>query len=367
MVENLQAKWLLHYTAGNLATEIVESSLICKITLWREEFESEAVGVSKLFPLACSADNLTDGDRPLDQLLGSGSAHQLKIKLGIFLVAKRDQIINGFKLTDDGYEKRAKLWKLEPVGNNSPDSTSHSPLDSSRPEAIKVSQGQENKSSSTAKSESSESDGSKRQPKKNCPPQGDAQLENQNNISAEQGLTDSPDSPPQQRTAPLTEFHLLMDEDDIAVLLDDYLKAEVLALDIETTGLDPLTDQIRLVQIAAKDLPVLIVDLFQCPNGLSALTPLLVNKAVKVIHNAKFDLKFLFKNGVEVKGQIFDTMLADQLLSAGKANHSSSLDNLAQSYLGRQLDKQQQSSQWEADLTDDQLPTPPPMWGCCCL
>ena len=78
-------------------------------------------------------------------------------------MAKRDQIINGFKLTDDGYEKRAKLWKLELVGNNSPDSTSHSPLDSSRPESIKVSQGQENKSSSTAKSESGES---KRQPKK---------------------------------------------------------------------------------------------------------------------------------------------------------------------------------------------------------
>ncbi len=104
---------------------------------------------------------------------------------------------------------------------------------------------------------------------------------------------------------PAAEFHLVTNEDDIAGLLDDYLKAEVLALDIETTGLDPLTDQIRLVQIAAQDLPVLIIDLLKCRHGLSALTPLLVNKSVKVIHNAKFELKFLLQNEVELKGQIF--------------------------------------------------------------
>ena len=105
---------------------------------------------------------------------------------------------------------------------------------------------------------------------------------------------------------PAAEFHLLTDEDDIAAgLLDDYLKAEVLALDIETSGLDPLTAQIRLVQIAAQGLPVLMVDLFKCRHGLSVLTPLLANKSVKVIHNAKFELKFLLQNEVELKGQIF--------------------------------------------------------------
>jgi len=86
---------------------------------------------------------------------------------------------------------------------------------------------------------------------------------------------------------PVAEFHLLENEEDLARRLDDYVKAEVLALDIETSGLDPLTDQIRLVQIAAQGLPVLIVDLFQCPNGLSALTPLLVNESVKVIESCR--------------------------------------------------------------------------------
>ncbi len=118
-------------------------------------------------------------------------------------------------------------------------------------------------------------------------------------------LNQAPHSPPSRRTMPAAEFHLLTDEDDIAGLLDDYLKAEVLALDIETTGLDPLTDQIRLVQIAAQDLPVLIIDLLKCRHGLSALTPLLGNKSAKILHNAKFELKFLLQNEVELKGQIF--------------------------------------------------------------
>ena len=192
----------------------------------------------------------------------------------------------------------------------------HSPPDSSPPEPLKVSHSQETQSSSTAKresNESNESNESKTQRSKNC------QLEKGNNISVKQALLDSSDSSPPpltppkpspagglepgestgrhsssdsphslnqashspspEGTMPAAEFHLLTDEDDIAGLLDDYLAAEVLALDIETTGLDPLTDQIRLVQIAAQDLPVLIIDLLKCRHGLSALTPLLGNKS----------------------------------------------------------------------------------------
>jgi len=96
-------------------------------------------------------------------------------------------------------------------------------------------------------------------------------------------LNQASHSPSPEETMPAAEFHLLTDEEDLARRLDDYVKAKILALDIETTGLDPLTDQIRLVQIAAQGLPVLIVDLFKCRHGLSALTPLLVNESVKVM------------------------------------------------------------------------------------
>ena len=227
------------------------------------------------------------------------------------------------------------------MADDSPDSLDSS-LDPSPPEPLKVSHSQETQSSSTAKresNESNESNESKTQRSKNC------QLEKGNNISVKQELPDSSDSSPPlltppkpspagglepgestgrhsssdsphslnqashspsaEETMPAAEFHLLTDEEDLARRLDDYVKAKILALDIETTGLDPYTHRIRLVQIAAQGLPVLIVDLFKCRHGLSVLTPLLANKSVKVIHNAKFELKFLLQNEVELKGQIF--------------------------------------------------------------
>ena len=86
-----------------------------------------------------------------------------------------------------------------------------------------------------------------------------------------------------------------------------------------------------------------------------SLDPFVNNKSVKVVHNAKFELKFLLQNEVELKGQIFDSMYADKLLHAGIRGHSSTLEHLAQFYLKRPLDKEQQNSDWSGDLTADQL------------
>ena len=113
----------------------------------------------------------------------------------------------------------------------------------------------------------------------------------------------------------------------------------MVAIDTETTGLDPHSDRIRLVQLARPDHQPIIIDLFKLPPARQLLKPVFENEAIKVLHNAKFDLKFLFKNGVEVKGQIFDTMLAEQLLFAGIRDHSSSLSHLVESYLGQPLSK----------------------------
>ena len=358
------------------------------ITHWAEEFQGQAIGVSDLFPLACSADNPTDGDRPLDQVLGPGSAQKLKIKLGKFLVERRNQIINGFQVTDAGYRKRAKQWQLVSVKDDSPNPPLHPPIDSRQPESVKIIQSQENHLSTGPQSESVESGESAEQLEKNYQLEQEIPLDQLNNTSVDQRLTDSPraistgrqtnknkdlelgelcsgrssttrlSSVDQLNSAggyPPTDYHLAKDEEEITDLLDNYLGAKVLGLDIETTGLDPLTDQIRLVQIAAKDLPVLILDLFQCSNGLLALTPLLENKSVKVIHNAKFELKFLLQNGIELKGQIFDSMLADKLLQAGRREHSSTLEHLVRFYLKRPLDKEQQNSNWNGDLTAGQL------------
>ena len=99
-----------------------------------------------------------------------------------------------------------------------------------------------------------------------------------------------------------------------------------LGIDTETTGLDPLVNQVRLVQVASKDY-ALIVDLDswrkegerevrQHSPGLAQLKALL-ESSIQVIQNAAFDLNFLAAEGVEIGGSIFDTMIAAKLVNNG--------------------------------------------------
>ena len=75
-------------------------------------------------------------------------------------------------------------------------------------------------------------------------------------------------------------------------LVEELIGEEAIGLDIETTGLDPLLDKIRLVQIATAD-DTYVIDLNYVP--ISALNPLLTSGPIKIIHNAKFDASFLYE------------------------------------------------------------------------
>jgi DNA polymerase-1 len=81
----------------------------------------------------------------------------------------------------------------------------------------------------------------------------------------------------------------------------------------------------------------------------------LAGPAIKVFHNAKFDLKFLQQAGLLVHGPLFDTMLTAQLLSAGLQSKGFGLADITQKYLRETLSKAEQISDWSGDLTPAQL------------
>jgi DNA polymerase I-like protein with 3'-5' exonuclease and polymerase domains len=129
-----------------------------------------------------------------------------------------------------------------------------------------------------------------------------------------------------------------------------------LAVDTETTGLDPLKDHVRLIQFALPD-RVLMVDAGQVP--VQQLAPVFAAPHLLAFHNAKFDLKFLRTAGLPwPTGPVLDTMLAAQLLGAGTADgqlKQCSLAAVAQLYLSLDLDKALQTSDWTGTLTPAQL------------
>lgn len=150
-------------------------------------------------------------------------------------------------------------------------------------------------------------------------------------------------------------YQLVTDAQRLAEVLKPLATAKAIALDTETTGLDPHQHKIRLIQIAVPDQPVVIVDLAAiAPEALDPLRELLTNPAIKIFHNGKFDWKFLVKAGLKPTGPYFDTMLASQLLKAGlPASHS--LKAIAAEYLGIELDKDQQQSDWSGEISLTQL------------
>jgi DNA polymerase I-like protein with 3'-5' exonuclease and polymerase domains len=150
--------------------------------------------------------------------------------------------------------------------------------------------------------------------------------------------------------------YIYVDKDE---MLDNALEllnnSKVLGVDTETTGLDPINNKIRLLQIASEGNPVLVIDMFyMTETSIQKLREIFNTNAVKVCQNAKFDIEFLIANGFSFSGAIFDTMLASQIIS-DRALNSYGLGSLAAFYLGITLPKDEQKSDFSSSLRKEQI------------
>lgn len=112
------------------------------------------------------------------------------------------------------------------------------------------------------------------------------------------------------------------------------------SIDIETTGRDALRDTIVGLALCADKgkafyIPFVHSELqgqINWKEGISVLRNLLENKDIpKIGHNLKFDISFLKREGVNVSGILYDTMIASYLLNPNRPNHN--LEEVAFEYL----------------------------------
>ena len=112
---------------------------------------------------------------------------------------------------------------------------------------------------------------------------------------------------------------------------------KIVGLDTETTGLDPYTKELKLVQLGCKEFQVVIdtvtVDILEYKQYLES-------DRLFLLWNAKFDLKWFFKYGIVIS-RVYDGFLAEKLLYLGYPGgiHSLSLKSAGENYLGVELDK----------------------------
>lgn len=131
-------------------------------------------------------------------------------------------------------------------------------------------------------------------------------------------------------------------------------RARHVGLDLETTGLDPLRDRARLLQLAVPG-AVYVVDLWEA-GLVPGLRQLLADRrVVKLVHHGTFDLKFLRGMGVRELAAVADTMLAAQVLACGLPRDSFSLEAVVREHLGLELDKTLGASDFSGALSSEQV------------
>jgi len=158
-----------------------------------------------------------------------------------------------------------------------------------------------------------------------------------------------------------------------AQALQEIEAAGICGLDLETTGLDPLSSRARLCQLSLPSGRVYVADLWELAREGSApiqdLANLTEDPSVKIVgHNLKFDLAFIqASQGRRLKmSNLFDTMLASQVCWAGyydlkkapkatknpfkKKIPEQNLKALAERHLGVFLSKELQASNWGANI-----------------
>jgi len=131
------------------------------------------------------------------------------------------------------------------------------------------------------------------------------------------------------------DYQLIDTADKRKKLIRELNKQKVFCFDTETTGLDPINAEIVGLSIAYKPQEAYYIP---CPAHqkeataiLEEFKPLFENEKIeKIAQNIKYDLLILKRYGIDIKGKMYDTMLA-HYVAEPEMRHN--MDAMAEMYL----------------------------------
>ena len=131
------------------------------------------------------------------------------------------------------------------------------------------------------------------------------------------------------------EYKLVENEEDLKKLYDYFLTKEFLCLDTETTSTNAIDAELVGLSFSVKEHEAFYVpvpaDREKAQQVVDIFKPLYENEQVlKIGQNLKYDLEVLRNYGVELKGQMWDTMIAHYLIQP-ELHHN--MDYMAEIYL----------------------------------
>jgi putative DNA primase/helicase len=165
-------------------------------------------------------------------------------------------------------------------------------------------------------------------------------------------------------TGSSSSYELVANRDHVAEVAAFMKGITEAAIDLETTGLSPIADKVRLLSVHTGG-QTFLVDAFKVDP--SPVLEALEDK-VLYVHGAEFDLPFLFHHyGFESSGNVVDTLHLSQVARAGEwegkeddgwERKRHSLKEAVQRELGATLGEKtryQRGQAWTGDLTDEHL------------
>lgn len=139
----------------------------------------------------------------------------------------------------------------------------------------------------------------------------------------------------------MAAFELITGREALAKHAAELGKASIIALDTEASSFHRYKEQVCLVQLSTRERTYLVDPL--AVSDLSPLKTLLAMPAMEVvIHDADYDLRILAKyHGIRVEN-VFDTLVAAELLNEPEIG----LASLLLKYQGQKVDKKFQKADW---------------------
>ena len=134
---------------------------------------------------------------------------------------------------------------------------------------------------------------------------------------------------------------------------DNLNLGNVVAVDSETMGLKPQRDRLCLVQLSSGDGEAHLVQFLQNQYNAPNLVNLFKNPAItKIFHYARFDIAAIKKYLKTDTSSVFCTKIASKLVRTYTDKHG--LKDLCKELLDIDLSKQQQSSDWGAEILSEE-------------
>ncbi len=133
------------------------------------------------------------------------------------------------------------------------------------------------------------------------------------------------------------DYHLIEDENELKELVEKALQLDEICFDTETTSINPLDSELVAVALSWSKGKGYLVHFSESQEEtmakLKIIQPLFENSRImKIGQNIKFDIQVLANYGIEVKGPLFDTMIAHYLLEPDMRHNMNLLSETYLSY-----------------------------------